>query len=503
MIVITAGMTPAQFVTALNSSFDAELYTYDLITSTMTGAELKNALNSNFGNSEIYTSKSGINYINSINSNFTDLQELNEASVSLPENFAIVCEDDFVKLSWDNNIRKINVEIWESKNSEPFILAHTYTGNSGEYEYKTWQNASLDFKIRGKKNTTVSEFSSVETISTPLVIIADQTELAAIIINYLWVKAGKTVIVDWGDGDTDTITATSGDLNLTHNYSEAGSYFIQISGDTNDITYLLSSDYTVENCRINLEKWVLPVSLRGMHLLGVTFYGDLTDFVLPSTLEVFLVQAGELTGDITNWDLPTGIYDFHLEINDLIGDISGWTMPPNISHFIVYGNLLYGDISELSMPNSNIMSNVILNLSNTDVTGDISALTLDPEIEKISLNGCIVTGDLSTMLIPEGTKSIELSFNDGPQLTKLPRGNFRWVKEYTFHANACLSAEIDSVLADIDLCFINGVVPLINGLYDLSGDGMGIPSAAGLISRTSIIDKYTAAGKTCTIAVNS
>lgn len=37
----------------------------------------------------------------------------------------------------------------------------------------------------------------------------------------------------------------------------------------------------------------------------------------------------------------------------------------------------------------------------------------------------------------------------------------------------------------------------------INGTGMGIPSAAGLTSRTSILGKYTAAGKTCTISINS
>jgi len=73
----------------------------------------------------------------------------------------------------------------------------------------------------------------------------------------------------------------------------------------------------------------------------------------------------------------------------------------------------------------------------------------------------------------------------------------------TYDSKKRLLPDLDAFLAFVDAYFAGGTVPLIDASYLLSGTGMGIPSAAGLISKTSIEGKYTAQGKTATITVNS
>ena len=113
-------------------------------------------------------------------------------------------------------------------------------------------------------------------------------------------------------------------------------------------------------------------------------------------------------------------------------------------------------------------------------------------------------GDLSGWLIPEGMGSGAGSIDlRGNSFTKMPRGNYNGMGVVNYSENNCDSDEIDAFLAFLNAYFVDLVVPLADCVYTLDGEGMGIPSAAGLANRTSILGKYTAAGKTATIVVNS
>jgi len=415
MTSIIEGMTPAEFLIALNANFEENLGvgTYTTITDEMDGVALQNALNDNFSRSDTYIELSGISYIYLLNRNFSTI------SPSI---------------------------VWET----------------------------------------------------------DQTALETIIINYFWVINGNTVHISWGDGTGTDITTNNNysDPNITKDYTTEGIYRIVISGDIDKITYILKSTYTSEVVTGDLSSWDLSPVLRAFHLLGYVWSGDISNWILPDTLQVLHVGASNLTGNLENWNLPEGLYDFHLENNGFTGDITKWDIPSSMAHFSVAGNNFTGNLTYLIMPNSSVYGTVILRLSGNNFTGDISDWVIDNKLIVFHVDYCPFTGNI-TGLIPAGTAAIVFNASYGTKLTGLPRGNFRWVSEYKFNGNACDITEIDAILAYIDAYFVGGVVPLTNCIYWLSGTGMGIPSAAGLISRQSIIDKYVANGKTCTITVNS
>ena len=140
--------------------------------------------------------------------------------------------------------------------------------------------------------------------------------------------------------------------------------------------------------------------------------------------------------------------------------------------------------------------------------GDITGKNIFPATEGQYSLGMELTygelsGDASSCIIPAGlTMGAKFYFRDN-NLTKMPRGDFDMVTFFSFTNNNCDSTEIDAFLAYVDAYFVGATVPKRNAVYSLDGTGMGIPSAAGLASRTSILGKYTAAGRTCTISVNT
>ncbi len=143
-------------------------------------------------------------------------------------------------------------------------------------------------------------------------------------------------------------------------------------------------------------------------------------------------------------------------------------------------------------------------VSGCSFNDDISTITLSGTLNDFRGNASGVprlSGNLSGILLPA---TCTIFYVDSQDFTGLPRGEFVGINStgFYFSANNCLSAEIDSFLAYVDTYFSTHT-PIKNATYTLNGAGMGIPSAAGLASRTSIQGKYTAAGFTATIHVSS
>ena len=176
-----------------------------------------------------------------------------------------------------------------------------------------------------------------------------------------------------------------------------------------------------------------------------------------------------------------------------------------MSHFVISYNDFTGDITGWVLPASPSYSTILYSFTHLNITGDITNWIIPNKTFEILNSNVPLTGDLSGWVLPDGLEGFENSivFSTGTHITKMPRGNFRRIIVFNFSANNCDTAEIDDLLADIDAYFVGGIVPLVNCVYTLNGTGMGIPSAAGLTSKQNIINKYTAASKTCTIAVNS
>jgi hypothetical protein len=448
-------------------------------------------------------------------------------------------ENDYAYFYWcETNNDNVIYEIWESKNGSPFIHSVDISSGNNNYKYFCDQNANMIFKIRVRRNDVYSEFSAPLNLKTPLVFKTDQSVLTPVVFTYLSVVAGKTINVDWGDGTNINVNTVGYFPGPTKNYAiTKNPYYITITGDVDFIALI---EFTGQpKAYGDLSKWNLPVSLGLFHFYANPgFTGDISKWTMPVNMGIFHVSSDNFSGDLTAWQFAPNQNEMRLDNNHFTGDLTGWTFPMlsvapylyvslsnnhftgNISGWIFPGNMVNldtshnyftGNLSAWIIPGT--LSDIILvdgitppdDLTN-NYTGNITGWTF-PIVESPTMENHIecgnsnFTGDLSGKIIFAGTKVITVNFKNS-HLTKLPRGNFKWVSIYNFKSNNCNQAEVDAILAYIDAYFVGAVVPLCNCAYTFNGAGMAAPSAAGLVSKASIIAKYVAAGFVATILNN-
>ena len=507
--MIAAGMTSAEFVTTINSESYGRIVDAVDISSDSTGVQIETTLNSNFNKSESYVGLRGAAYIAKINANINEI----DASLIAPTDIILTWEQDYCKIDFTDNSGAKH-EIWERQTwlnttgnvVENSVLRATLNEGVETLNLKTWQNSTLDFRIRAAMGASKSVFTDDETINTPnFVFRTDQSILTPVVVNRMlsWIggiEMEGTNNIDWGDGSDNYYTYEDEDV-INHEYESEGVYWITITGDP-----------------------IHHFEFHGQPLAGT----DVTYWQLNKTFFCHFWDNGFI-GSIENWHPGYGLEGLHLEQNSLTESCIDWllsgdyalfwdchlsnhyinasnagdlkTKLPNLAHF----NLkVIGDISAFVFPKNDAYSSWMFKLTVSNSIGDISNLfgsTYD-HLHTVNIINSNITGDTSEWFVasgyPAGT-SIELY---GNKLTKLPRGNFYLFAIYNCATNLCNTAEIDALLADI-LASVTANAPEYNCVYTLNGAGMGIPSATGLTAKTNIETKYTDAGKTATIYVNS
>jgi len=529
------GLTRTQFLAILNENL-IELATirnvspYDTLT---TSTDYTTALNVAFGNTEVAFGQEGLAFKTSIDNAFID----KAGGIVDP---VVTWVEDYAKIDIEGT-NPVQYDIYESKNGGAYSLLTTLNSDVKTYNNTTWQNATMSYKI---KEHGGSIYSGMVNYSTPLVFKTNQNTPGVFTIHQLkMTTVGKSVTVHWGDGTTTNYNSVEWEYNIvTHTYTiPQNPYYIQIFGDTDDLG-CIEMFGLAGIVYGDLTKWILPSKLEDFHFYSNTFTGDVSEWILPVQISLFDIENNAFTGDITNWfeSFPSTMTDFHCGgNNNLIGDLTNMTFPNSMFLFQLMQQKLTGNITNWNFNNGSLAFLDLRQVSN--ISGDISSWVIPQGLAVLLLTDIIyqtpnlsiigdlsnwvfptsmyptlgytwdfwgmvgITGDLSSKIIPVGhpvgtSKRIDFT-NCG--ITKLPYGSFADIDLYTFGGCKCNSAEIDRILGVIDSYFIGGVVPLVNCVYTLNGTGMGIPSAAGLISRSSIIAKYVAQGKTCSIVVNS
>lgn len=440
------------------------------------------------------------------------------------------------QLSWTDVFGgTASYEIWVSvEGRTKTYVATTAIGATSYNDNTCKQGAWVKYYIRPRVNTKTYSFSPASIIYTPLCLKTDQSTLTQVVFKTLNISAGGSVTINWGDEST-TVLSAGENYNKTHDYAIQNQYSIWLSGNVKRI-------YNFEHLEQaksygDIANWVIPWDCVQFHPYKCGFTGDISDHAnwFSPNLLVYDLQYLAVTGDISDWRLgDTNIYDIHFEYTNVTGDLSEWTfratptdslsakirlsmtdLSGDISSWDLFDGLnwldLDGgdfelDVSKFNIPDSCVNLSINSNITYTNrIFGDASGFTFptaDGINYHIALNRGEITGDMSACLLPELTKNGSVSFSHN-QITKMPRGHFKYLTLFDFSYNQCDTSEIDSFLAYVDSYFTGGVVPMTNGVYLLNGTGMGIPSASGLASKASIESKYTAAGKTCTIIVNS
>ena len=103
----------------------------------------------------------------------------------------------------------------------------------------------------------------------------------------------------------------------------------------------------------DIGKWILPKNLIRIYISFDRFTGDLSNWVMPSTLQYLNLNNNyQLTGNISNWGIPPNAVIYNLPSNQFTGDISGWVLPASLTYLWVNNNLLSGNLSSWNLPPS-------------------------------------------------------------------------------------------------------------------------------------------------------
>jgi hypothetical protein len=186
--------------------------------------------------------------------------------------------------------------------------------------------------------------------------------------------------------------------------------------------------------------------------------GDLTKWIWPIKMQLFHCYQNAWQGDVSDWDLSrTDMRTFHIGGNDNVidGDCSNWFASTN--------NIMPSMFNDFHM------------YPNTGIGGETANWVMGANQNHMYI-GDICHG--------------------------FARGSFANMAAYLYGALANYStiAELDGILVYINT-FWETHVPIRDCFYNFQG--MGIPTATGLTAKSGIEAKYTAAGFTATITVDS
>lgn len=518
VITLTAGMNATEILEALNSNamLTAELYK-EMSSDDASG--MVEYLNEMTGTTSFRAGMRGYRILKLLNNFFESYVPELEA----PTGVSLTWEQDYCKIEFEDNTGgEAQHEIWEQQIwelwgegnvTENYVLRQTLDTGEESVNLKTWQNSTLKYRIRAVKDGKYSYFSEVSSIDSPqFVFRIDQTTLSRVTIYRLWsvgTKGGDgTNTVYWGDGTSNNYTQPSLD-SVYHDYTTEGVYWLTITGDRiyqfefydnsailhdTDITYWqpnggmngFYSHFYNNGFVGNISNWHPDYGLKGLHLGGNSSITGCVDWLFNGNYIIL-------------WDVHLN----QLYINaENCGDLK--SRVPKLAHL---GIRIKGNLSNLVYPKNFSYASWLVTLYLDDAYGDISNF-LKGNYEYLHIltlwadTLVNVTGDLSSWFFGVNYSSSGSVIIRNLKITGMPRGNFYKLSFYSVQNCLCNSDEIDSVLQDI-YDNVSNNAPLYNCTYYMNGTGMGTPSSVGLALIPQIIAKYTAAGKTCEIYVNS
>ena len=123
--------------------------------------------------------------------------------------------------------------------------------------------------------------------------------------------------IDWGDGSA--YEAVTSAVELTHTYTVAGTYIVQL-------------------LMPNQEKWLTQIDISSDKLSKV-----ITPIQAFRNLTLFYAYSNTAWAqDISGWVLPASLAYFAVSSTSVSGDISGWVLPASLATFVVYATSVSG-----------------------------------------------------------------------------------------------------------------------------------------------------------------
>ena len=123
--------------------------------------------------------------------------------------------------------------------------------------------------------------------------------------------------IDWGDGSV--YEAVTSAVELTHTYTVAGTYIVQL-------------------LMPNQEKWLTQIDISSDKLSKV-----ITPIQAFRNLTLFYAYSNTAWAqNISGWVLPASLVNFYVSSTSVSGDISGWVLPASLVHFAVSSTSVSG-----------------------------------------------------------------------------------------------------------------------------------------------------------------
>lgn len=203
----------------------------------------------------------------------------------------------------------------------------------------------------------------------------------------------------------------------THTRHVAGTMTVRLENSVAMGPYvtkvLLQYNIAGDWANLHMERFTNLVHLMivGSTQVPVLLTGDITDYVMPATLETFQIENTHLiTGDLTAWVMPAGMKTFDIRHDVLLsGDITEWELPAGLEWFDIHDTHLSGDISHFALP-ATLKYLWCWSMLAGSLTGDISGWTLPAGFLELRASGNgSMTGDLSGWSLPSSMTYLTLA----------------------------------------------------------------------------------------------
>lgn len=149
--------------------------------------------------------------------------------------------------------------------------------------------------------------------------------------------SGVSLTFDWGDGNTNTITSTTLNQNISHTYATYGDYEITIARNTTSFTYNFGNTSTgTEIFSINTHRNILTHAYIGEGVTNIAprgFYGQrsLEVVSLPTNIIELNTSAIDLSTGLKAIGLPSSVITLGAWAIAGIRDIRLMSLSPNLS----------------------------------------------------------------------------------------------------------------------------------------------------------------------------
>jgi hypothetical protein len=179
--------------------------------------------------------------------------------------------------------------------------------------------------------------------------------------------SSQSVVIYWGDGDSDEIVGTGADQNLTHNYAGAGTWHCTVTGDLDDVLEWYYSDAKILSSTSEVTKFT---NLEIITDTGAdALYGLMSDiYDVRATLEsITLVNQSNFTGDSSTLADLTALTYLNINTTGITVDLADIAGLSSLTYMRLNGHT--GSFTDTALPALNGVNEYVhdLGLSGTEV----------------------------------------------------------------------------------------------------------------------------------------